>query len=464
MFASSGRACGYPNARYDWDRVLPALRQYPNGKFFILTPQEKREWETRFSAWNQAGGQPMRMMAPCFNCSPEYELCIVFDRPNRGPSQPPTNWSEVFASNGSDTPPGSGGDSFASNSDRTPPADGGGNIPCTKSFTECFGHPRSPTPERPTVEEKQCQPKSSDDSYIAGFQQGFASCLVGLIQTPIALASLILMDAGDQARAAQALLQGDTEGAAEILQLKGERNRQQLEQFAKAFNPNVIGVDSRENGRRVGERICQFLVVPQIVGKLATRKPGTPPKGASPQEPTTVPIALGSFTRDTIFRTLRVSFSEEFALTISELVDDIGQAAAKAAVEDSSFTSHLANKNFSAAGSLFHSYARQAALKMKARLPEGWKMYAEEIRFDGAGNEIRPDVYFRGPCNELIIFDWKTSGRSALRSIDQLDDYMGALSWHHNGGQVITAQSVSWADYVRPLMKPGKLGPLDKWR
>ena len=104
VFASSGRACGYPNARYDWERVRPAVKNYPNGAFFILTPREKRELETRFSAWNERGGQPMRMMAPCFNCSPQYELCIVYDRdwrPRPCCKATPVEQPKSFSSRGS---------------------------------------------------------------------------------------------------------------------------------------------------------------------------------------------------------------------------------------------------------------------------------------------------------------------------------------------------------------------------
>jgi hypothetical protein len=137
VFGSSGRTCGWAHLRYDWDRVLPAVRNYPNGAFVILTPQERSRLADEFGAWNESGGQPMRLMAPCFGCSQEYELCIVYDGNNVGPPAPPTNWAEVFASSGGPppgtsgggSPPGSGGDEFGSNGGSSPDTGDGDEAP-----------------------------------------------------------------------------------------------------------------------------------------------------------------------------------------------------------------------------------------------------------------------------------------------------------------------------------------------
>ena len=55
-------------------------------------------------------------------------------------------------------------------------------------------------------------------------------------------------------------------------------------------------------------------------------------------------------------------------------------------------------------------------------------MHAEESTIDPKGDVIRIDLYFRGPYRELIVFDWMTSGRSALAAIEQIDKYMGTLT------------------------------------
>jgi hypothetical protein len=67
-----------------------------------------------------------------------------------------------------------------------------------------------------------------------------------------------------------------------------------------------------------------------------------------------------------------------------------------------------------------------------------------------------------------VTFDWKTSARSALQTIAQMDNYMGTLQWqsHLQGfpaAKVIGAQSVNWIDYVRPMV-PRRLLERYIWR
>jgi len=94
-------------------------------------------------------------------------------------------------------------------------------------------------------------------------------------------------------------------------------------------------------------------------------------------------------------------------------------------------------------------------------------MHVEEILREQSGNPIivngaksKPDLYFENDCGELVSFDWKTLGRSALRSIAEQRKYQGALGIKYPGHQIVTMQSVSWIDYVRPLLVPlGKTFP-----
>ncbi len=136
---ASGRACGYPGYRYDMSKVEAAARRYPNGRILILTPEEKSKLQREFAEWNSRGGRPLREMAPCFNCSPEYEACIVFER-----ESDPRPGTDEFASDGGGPPE----DAFASNGDvRRPPGDEDACRKSPQSYTCLYSHPdRRPEP------------------------------------------------------------------------------------------------------------------------------------------------------------------------------------------------------------------------------------------------------------------------------------------------------------------------------
>ncbi len=151
--SGGGRQCGYPGYSYDMSKVEEVARGYPNGRIFIVTPQEKSRLEDEILAWNQRGGQPIRAMAPCFNCSQEYEACIVFDRGgNRTPG------GDEFASSGggSQTPPGN--DQFGS---------GGGTVPGGTNDNACL--PDYANTDKPGL--------SPEMHYMLGFSQSARKCI-----------------------------------------------------------------------------------------------------------------------------------------------------------------------------------------------------------------------------------------------------------------------------------------------
>jgi len=154
-FHSSGgggsRQCGYDRYTLDMTKILDKAREYPNARIFIVTPQEKSQLEDQIAAWNSGGGQPMQAMAPCFNCSNQYEACIVFDRgANRSPA------GDEFGSNGA----GSGGDQYGSN--------GGTNgTGSTTGDNDCI--PDYANSDKPGL--------TPDMHYLLGFSQAARKCM-----------------------------------------------------------------------------------------------------------------------------------------------------------------------------------------------------------------------------------------------------------------------------------------------
>jgi hypothetical protein len=81
-------------------------------------------------------------------------------------------------------------------------------------------------------------------------------------------------------------------------------------------------------------------------------------------------------------------------------------------------------------------------------------MTAERTIQAGRGGS-RADLLFEGPGGQVIEFDWKTRGASALSSRTEQQMARHATQIGANmGGTVTRQESRSWIDYVRPLM-PG---------
>lgn len=179
-----------------------------------------------------------------------------------------------------------------------------------------------------------CRARTPKAAYIQGFQEGFTSCVIGTVLSPIVLMQTIMADFGAQFAAAESLLQGNSAGAAEILHVKGEENRLRNQQWWNSLvamlNPNLIGVDPAEAGRRDGSRICQFWVIPQISGGLAPKKGFNPshaanewpgvglnPKPPAVSSPTTITLSEAAYKA-----ALRLPFPQQYANAFAVLADN----------------------------------------------------------------------------------------------------------------------------------------------
>jgi len=101
---------------------------------------------------------------------------------------------------------------------------------------------------------------------------------------------------------------------------------------------------------------------------------------------------------------------------VARTVDDIGQRAAKRLAKNPAFLKAMAKRDWKTAGNLFHLSAKGEARSIPAgSLPPGWRLTAEETIQAGKGGS-RLDLLLRGPGNEIVEVDWKTTGQSALTS------------------------------------------------
>lgn len=153
---------------------------------------------------------------------------------------------------------------------------------------------------------------------------------------------------------------------------------------------------------------------------------------------------------------LKMVFPSQYADNVARLVDEIGQNAATRAMGNPQFVSAMKNGNMTLAGTLFHSAAadvvEDAAKASSDLIPKGWTLEAEKTIQAGKGGS-RADVLLQGPGSDVVEFDWKTTGKSALSygSRKEMERHAGQIAVKL-GGKLTTQQSRSWMDYVRPLL------------
>jgi hypothetical protein len=150
---------------------------------------------------------------------------------------------------------------------------------------------------------------------------------------------------------------------------------------------------------------------------------------------------------------LKMVFPSQYVDPVAKLVDDIGQKSAKRAMENPKFVKAIEDGNWTLAGTYFHTAAKEEARAIpKSALPEGWTLEAEKTLKSGAGGG-RADILLSGPGGDLVEFDWKTSGKSALSSGSrkEMAKHAGQVKVLM-GGQLSTQASRSWMDYVRPFL------------
>ena len=151
---------------------------------------------------------------------------------------------------------------------------------------------------------------------------------------------------------------------------------------------------------------------------------------------------------------LKTVFPSHYLSEASKLVDEIGQGAAHRAMNNPRFVAAMEQGNMTLAGSFFHTAAKEEAraVATAGRLPPGWALEAEKTMKAGKGGS-RLDIFMTGPAGEIVEFDWKTTGKSALSSgsVKEMAKHAGEVRVKV-GGQLTTQQSRSWMDYVRPLL------------
>jgi hypothetical protein len=150
---------------------------------------------------------------------------------------------------------------------------------------------------------------------------------------------------------------------------------------------------------------------------------------------------------------LKLVFPSQYVNEVARLVDGVGERAAARAMQNPRFVAAMNGGNWTLAGTFFHTAAKDEARAIaKSALPKGWTIEAERTIQSGAGGS-RADILLHGPGGELVEFDWKTTGKSALSSGSRQEMVRHAGQIRTNiAGTLSTQQSRSWMDYVRPLL------------
>jgi len=185
--------------------------------------------------------------------------------------------------------------------------------------------------------------------------------------------------------------------------------------------------------------------VTSVAQDVAPAPPGGSPAGA-------VEIRLS----DTEYlEALGHAFPQTYLDDALRVIDDIGRATAADLVRDPTFMGRVrqasANpRRWNQVGTAFHEAAklRGRQLAQAGQLPPGWVLDFERTVQSGKGGS-RFDVLARGPGAALEV-DWKTTGRSALESVEQMERHARQIADPKNLGLTLTGQrSISWADEVR---------------
>ncbi len=205
------------------------------------------------------------------------------------------------------------------------------------------------------------------------------------------------------------------------------------------------------------EAIVFLLSIMDIARGMTNSMPKIPRENA----PSPVKQVLGEgaqevrLTADEYRAALSHVFPGQSLNQVSSLVDGIGERAAQRAIADPRFVAHYNSGNMRDAGTLFHSAAAQESRSIpQSSLPAGWQLSAEKTIQAGRGGS-RADIFLEGPAGELVEFDWKTTGSSAITSktVAQMTRHSGQISTNI-AGNLSTQESRSWVDFVRPLLGP----------
>lgn len=143
-------------------------------------------------------------------------------------------------------------------------------------------------------------------------------------------------------------------------------------------------------------------------------------------------------------------FPSHYLNPITQIVDVIGRKAARRAVANPQFIQAIQQRNWTLAGTLFHSAAAVEARAVPvAALPPGWKLNAERTLQSGLGGS-RVDILLLGPDGQVVEYDWKTRAISALSTSSRREMTRHAGHIATNVGGTLTVQeSRTWIDFVR---------------
>jgi len=130
-------------------------------------------------------------------------------------------------------------------------------------------------------------------------------------------------------------------------------------------------------------------------------------------------------------------------------VNIIGRITAAKLNRNSNFIDALKDNKITRAGNIWHNTAKEVADKFAKRAQKLIKprITAEETLKSGRGGS-RLDLSLRDDKGRIAEFDWKTTARSALKSIKQMEKHAGHVL-ERTGSQPRTQGSRSWEDYTR---------------
>lgn len=156
-----------------------------------------------------------------------------------------------------------------------------------------------------------------------------------------------------------------------------------------------------------------------------------------------------SLAYDDYLQALSHVFPQRYLDDVARIVDRIGERAAANVARDQAFVELCRQRRWAQAGTRFHSEAKTVGEQMRAagEVPAAWRF---EYTVQSGRGGSRLDVLATGPANQILEFDWKTTGRSALSTKSREEMTRHARQIGVNLNQQLSGQSsVSWTDLVR---------------
>jgi len=205
----------------------------------------------------------------------------------------------------------------------------------------------------------------------------------------------------------------------------------------------------------VGEATPEVVRVfeEEVKPALNALPPGARDRVAAAVEPRAgMSDTVVSLAYDDYLQALGHVFPQRYLDDVARIVDRIGERAAANVAHDPAFVALCRQRRWAQAGTRFHSEAKTVGEQMRAagEVPASWRF---EYTVQSGQGGSRLDVLASGPANQILEFDWKTTGRSALSSKSREEMTRHARQIGVNLNQQLSGQSsVSWTDLVRPRL------------